>query len=154
MIVKKPDSYLELNAKDVALGSDFFKSKGKLPWPVDNGVVSINFGPYSIEGTILKGVNPGITIATQAGTTVKAVFEGEVRGVFNLGDGMAVSVRHGKYYTTYSNLSSVSVKKGDLVKTGQSVGRAGRDEDGTGGQIDFILMVETKEVNPQPWLRR
>lgn len=154
VIVKKPDSYLELNAKDVALGSDFLKSKGKLPWPVDNGVVSINFGPYSIEGTILKGVNPGITIATQAGTTVKAVFEGEVRGVFNLGDGMAVSVRHGKYYTTYSNLSSVSVKKGDLVKTGQSVGRAGRDEDGTGGQIDFILMVETKEVNPQPWLRR
>jgi murein hydrolase activator len=152
--VKKPASYLELNAKEVALGSSFANNKGKLPWPVDNGVVTIRFGSYSIEGTQLKGDNPGITIATQTGNPVKAVFEGEVRGVFNMGDGMAVSVRHGKYFTTYSNLTNVSVKKGDLVKTGQIIGKAGRNEDGNGGQIDFILMIETKEINPEPWLHR
>ncbi|HET9430714.1 MAG TPA: peptidoglycan DD-metalloendopeptidase family protein, partial [Chitinophagaceae bacterium] len=110
---KKPASYLELNDKEVALGSSFSNNRGKLPWPVDNGVVTIDFGPYSIEGTLLKGDNPGITIATQVGNTVKSVFEGEVVGVYNLGDGMAVTIRHGKYFTTYSNLSSASVRKGE-----------------------------------------
>jgi murein hydrolase activator len=154
IVAKKPDSYLELNAKDVALGSNFLSSKGRLPWPVDNGVVTIRFGRYTIEGTKLVGDNPGITIATQAGTTVKSVFDGDVVGVYNLGDGMAITIRHGKYFTTYSNLSSASLRKGDAVKTGQVIGRAGRDEEGSGGQIDFILMIETKNVNPEPWLRR
>lgn len=153
-VTKKPASYLELNAKDVALGGDFLKSKGRLPWPVDNGVPSIHFGPYSIEGTLLKGDNPGVTISTQVGATVKAVFDGAVVGVYNLGDGMAVTIRHGKYFTTYSNLSSTTVKKGDAVKTGSPIGRAGRDEESGSGQIDFILMIETKNVNPEPWLRR
>lgn len=151
---KKPASYLELNEKEIALGSSFANNKGKLPWPVDNGVPTIHFGPYSIEGTRLKGDNPGVTIATQAGTNVKSVFEGEVVGVYNLGDGMAVTIRHGKYFTTYSNLTSVTVRKGDNVRTSQAIGRAGRDEEGNGGQIDFLLMIETKNVNPEPWLRR
>lgn len=151
---KKPASYLELNEKDIALGSSFANNRGKLPWPVDNGVVSIHYGSYSIEGTLLKGDNPGITIATQPGSNVKAVFEGDVVGVYNIGDGMVVTIRHGKYFTTYSNLTSVAVKKGDAVRTGQSLGKAGRDEEGSGGQIDFILMVEKNNVNPESWLRR
>ncbi len=152
--VKKPASYLELNEKDVALGSSFANNRGKLPWPVDNGAVSIRFGRYKIEGTTLEGDNPGITIATKTGSTVKSVFEGDVVGVYNIGDGLVVTVRHGKYFTTYSNLSSASVKKGDAVKTGQALGRAGRDEEGNGGQIDFILMIEKNNVNPESWLRR
>ena len=152
--VKKPASYLELNDKDIALGSSFANNRGKLPWPVDNGVVSIHFGRYKIEGTLIEGDNPGITIATQPGNTIKAVFEGEVVGVYNIGDGMVVTVRHGKYFTTYSNLASTSVRKGDNVKTGQALGKAGRDEEGSGGQIDFLLMVEKNNVNPEPWLRR
>jgi septal ring factor EnvC (AmiA/AmiB activator) len=151
---KKPASYLELNANDLKLGNNFTNSRGRLPWPVDNGVVSVHFGPYSIEGTLLRGDNPGITIATQVGATVKSVFEGDVVGVYNMGDGMAITIRHGKYFTTYSNLTSANVKKGDAVTTGQSLGRAGRDEDNGGGQIDFILMIESKNVNPEPWLRR
>jgi septal ring factor EnvC (AmiA/AmiB activator) len=151
---KKPASYLELNDKDIALGSSFANNRGKLPWPVDNGVVSIHFGSYSIEGTLLKGDNPGITIATQPGTTVKSVFDGEVVGVYNIGDGMVVTVRHGKYFTTYSNLTSTNVRKGDAVRTGQSLGKAGRDEEGGGGQIDFLLMIEKNNVNPEAWLRR
>ena len=152
--VKKPASYLELNDKDIALGSSFSNNRGKLPWPVDNGVVSIHFGRYKIEGTLIEGDNPGITIATQPGNTIKSVFDGEVVGVYNIGDGMVVTVRHGKYFTTYSNLASTSVRKGDNVKTGQALGKAGRDEEGSGGQIDFLLMVEKNNVNPEPWLRR
>ncbi len=152
---KKPDSYLNFNATDIALNNKFELNKAKLPWPVDNGVVTLHFGPNKIDNTLLTFDNPGITISTpSAGVAVKAVFDGEVSSVYNLGDGMAVTIRHGKYFTTYSNLTSVSVSKGAAVKTGQQIGKAGRDDDGTGGQIDFILMIEMKNVNPQPWLRR
>jgi len=154
-VTKAPPSYLDLNAADVKLNASFSNNKGRLPWPVDNGVVSIHFGPYEVEGTKLKGDNPGITIATpSAGMPVKSVFDGEVAGVYNMGDGMAVTIRHGKYFTTYSNLTGVSVSKGGSVSTGQSIGRVGQSDDGSGGQIDFILMIESKNVNPEPWLRR
>lgn len=152
---KKPDSYLDLNSTDVALNNKFELNKGKLPWPVDNGVLTLRFGPNKIDNTLLTFDNPGITIATpSAGNSVKAVFDGEVSSVFNIGDGMVVTIRHGKYFTTYSNLSSVSVSKGTEVKTGQVIGKAGRDDEGVGGQVDFILMVETRNIDPQPWLRR
>lgn len=148
-------SYLDLNASDVKLNASFSSNKGKLPWPVDNGVVSIHFGRYTVEGTKLTGDNPGITIATpSSGVPVKSVFDGEVAAVANLGDGMMVTVRHGKYFTTYSNLGSVSVSKGAQIKTGEVIGRAGKSEDGGGGQIDFILMIENNNVNPEPWLHR
>jgi septal ring factor EnvC (AmiA/AmiB activator) len=151
----KPKSYLDLNAEDVKLNASFESNRAKLPWPVDNGVVSIHFGPYEVEGTKLRGDNPGITIATpSAGMAVKSVFNGEVAGVYNMGDGMAVTIRHGKYFTTYSNLTSVSVGKGMDVATGQAIGKVGQADDGNGGQIDFILMIEAKNVNPEPWLRR
>lgn len=148
-------SYLDLNAKDVALNSSFQANKARLPWPVDNGVVTFHFGTNQIPGEKITLDNPGLTIATpSAGVAVKAVFDGEVSGVYNLGDGMAITIRHGKYFTTYSNLSGVSVSKGAQVKTGQQIGRAGKDDDGNGGQIDFILMIETRNVDPAPWLRR
>ena len=151
----KPKSYLDLNAEDVKLNASFETNKGKLPWPVDNGFVSIHFGRYEIEGTSLKGDNPGITIATPSvGIPVKSVFQGEVAAVANLGDGMMVTIRHGKYFTTYSNLTSVNVSKGTDVSTGEVIGKAGVSDDGSGGQIDFILMIESKNVNPEPWLRR
>lgn len=148
-------SYLDLNAEDVKLNASFALNKGKLPWPVDNGYVSIHFGRYEIEGTGLKGDNPGITIATQSpGSTVKSVFEGEVAAVANLGDGMMVTIRHGKYFTVYSNLASVNVSKGSPVTTGQPIGTVGQSDEGSGGQIDFILMIERQNVNPETWLRR
>ena len=152
---KKPESYLDLNAKDVALNNKFELNRAKLPWPVDNGVVTMTFGNNKIDNTLLTFDNPGITISTpSAGAPVKAVFDGEVVGVYNLGDGMAVTIRHGKYFTTYSNLTGVSVSRNTIVQTGQQIGRTGKDDDGSGGQIDFILMIETRNVDPKPWLRR
>jgi len=152
---RRPDSYLDLNAKDIALNSSFEANRYKLPWPVDNGIVLLKFGDNKIENTFLTIDNPGLTIATpSAGSNVKAVFEGEVRGIYNLGDGMAITIRHGKYFTTYSNLSAVTVSKGALVKTGQIIGKTGKDDEGNGGQIDFIMTMETKKIDPQGWLRR
>ena len=152
---KRPESYLELNAKDIKLGADFASSKGRLPWPVDKSVMLIPFGPYNVDGfKDIVGNNPGITIGTQVGSPVKAVFNGEVIGVHNYGEAAAVVIRHGKYVTTYSNLSAVNVSKGAAVTTGQVVGRAGEADDGTvGGMVNFILMIESKNVNPASWLR-
>lgn len=148
----KPKSYLDLNAKDVALNASFEKNRGGLPWPVDNGIVSIPYGQSVVGGLSID--NPGITISTpSAGGSVKAVFNGEVSAVSNLGDAMMVVVRHGKYFTVYSNLSSVSVSKGSTVSTGDVIGRTGQADDGSGGQLDFMLMIESRNVNPQPWLR-
>lgn len=151
----KSGSPLELNAADVKLNGSFEANRGRLPWPVDNGYVCIHFGPYTIEETRLKGDNPGITICTpQSGIAVKSVFDGEVVGVFSTGDEMTVVIRHGKYFTTYSNLTGVTVKKGDHVKVGQSLGRLGADDEGNGGRLDFLLMIEKKNVNPEAWLIR
>ncbi|MBL7744146.1 MAG: peptidoglycan DD-metalloendopeptidase family protein [Chitinophagaceae bacterium] len=153
--VKKTSSYLDLNASDVKLNGEFQANRGRLPWPVDNGFVSVHFGPYTIEGTDLRDNNPGVTIATpSAGGSVKAVFDGEVVAIHNYGDGVAVVIRHGKYFTSYSNLSGVNVSKGAQVKTGQAIGRVGEAQDGSGGQVDFMLMIEKNNVNPEIWLRR
>jgi septal ring factor EnvC (AmiA/AmiB activator) len=141
---------------DLKLNADFEKNRMRLPWPVDQGTVCIHYGPYQIGDTKLKGDNPGITICTaQPGNNVKSVFDGEVASVFNIGDSKSVMIRHGKYFTVYSNLSSVSVSKGASVSTGQSIGKvAVDDETGEGGKLEFLLMVENKKLNPEQWLHK
>jgi septal ring factor EnvC (AmiA/AmiB activator) len=144
------------SAEDLKLNADFEKNRMRLPWPIDQGTVCIHYGPYQIEKTKIKGDNPGITICTpQPGNSVKSVFDGEVVSVFNIGDSKSVMIRHGKYFTVYSNLSSVSVVKGANVGTGQSIGKVGVDEEtGEGGKLEFLLMVENKKLNPEQWLHR
>jgi len=148
---KPVKSALDYSAKDVSLNNSFEKNKRKLPWPVDKGYVCITFGRNVVNKLTFD--SPGISICTSSpGVPVKAVFDGEVAAVYNLGDAMAITVRHGKYFTTYSNLSSVSVSKKDLIQTGQIIGKNAQAEEGNGGQVDFILMIETKNVNPELWL--
>lgn len=151
---KKVTNYLDFNAADVTLNKDFASNKGRLPWPVDNGVVTIEQGYYKIEGIgQVSGDNPGLTIAAPLGAPVKAIFEGEVAGMFVVDNSTTVILRHGKYFTTYSNLSSITVSRGAKVSRGQVLGRVGSDDEG-GGKIDFILMIDNKNVNPRPWLSR
>jgi murein hydrolase activator len=149
---KKPASYLEFNKEDIALGNSFEGSKGRLLFPVDNGYVSIPFGPYIIPGTNLKGYQEFITIASPVGTSVKSVFDGEVASVADVGGAMTIAIRHGKYFTFYSNLTSVAVSKGQTVKAGQLLGKVGTDLEGE-GSIEFILTRETSNLNPSSWLR-
>jgi len=156
-VVKTNTNSIErLNSGDIKLSGEFQTNKGKLPWPVDNGYVSIHFGKYQVEE--LKGIygeSSGITIITEgSGQTVKSVFDGEVVAVHDLGDSKAVFIKHGKYLTSYGNLSSVTVAKGSKVSTGQALGRNGSADNGSGGQVDFMLLIEAKEQNPELWLRR
>ena len=134
--------------EDMHLSGNFEKNKGHLPWPV-SGTVSMAFGPHEyIKGIIHN--NQGVTIDVNAGAAVKAVFEGVVSSVFSVGDVNAVIIRHGKYFTTYSNLSTVSVSKGDQVKTAQIIGRVGEI-----GQLEFVLSDEKDHMfDPERWLMR
>ena len=133
---------------DIHLSGDFEKNKTHLPWPV-TGTISMAFGEHEyIPG--VKHNNIGVTIDVAAGAAVKSVFKGEVQSVFSVGDVSAVMIRHGKYFTTYSNLSTVSVAKGDQVTTGQIIGRVGEI-----GQLEFVLSDENRRnYDPERWLRR
>ena len=142
---------IQLNAGQLSLANKFESNRGGLPWPVDNGYVSIPFGVSNIGGLMMD--NPCISISTpSAGVPVKSVFDGEVKAVSSTGEGMMVMIQHGRYFTVYT-VASASVNKGDQVRTGQTIGRAATADDGTGGQVDFYLMIGEKNVNPRPWLR-
>ncbi|WP_162817921.1 peptidoglycan DD-metalloendopeptidase family protein [Niabella yanshanensis] len=146
--------YLNYKADDIALNSDFSQNRGKLPSPVD-GVITLGFGRYKIEGVgpDIVGDNPGVTYTAQVGAPVRAVFGGEVVSVSKVGGTSFVVLRHGKYFTAYSNLASVAVSKGAAVARGQAIGTVGADEETSGGKLDFILMIEEKNVDPRAWLR-
>ena len=137
---------------DRALNASFEKNKGSLPWPMSGFVIS-HFGINKLPGNI-DYYNQGVTIGGKVGEAVKSVFDGEVTLVSFIGDNEAVYIKHGKYFTVYNNLTSVSVQRGSQVKTGQTIGRAGVNEEGDNGSIDFILMKESDFVNPESWLRR
>lgn len=135
------------------ISDNFEKNRGKLPWPVDRGHIKIGYGTYSIPETKLKGNNPGLTLETEEGSSVKAIFDGDVISVFDVDGESNVIVRHGKYFTTYGRLSSTSVSKGQKVKIGQVVGRASSNEDGN-GEIEFLIMEENRKLDPALWIKR
>ncbi len=142
-------SILVSSEADKELNASFENNKGSLPWPADGFVIS-HFGPNQYPGGIDYN-NPGVSIGTKAGASVKAVFDGEVTLVSYIDDKQAVFIKHGKYFTVYSNLASANVKRGDKVKTGQVIGTSGINDEGQ-GEVDFILMKENDNVNPELWL--
>jgi septal ring factor EnvC (AmiA/AmiB activator) len=118
----------------------------------DRGFILSRYGPNSLPGGVDYN-NPGVSIGTAVGGSVKAIFDGEVTLVNSMDDKQVVFIRHGKYFTVYSNLSSANVQRGQSVKTGQLIGRAGANDDGQ-GEVDLIIMKESSNVNPEQYLRR
>jgi septal ring factor EnvC (AmiA/AmiB activator) len=131
----------------------FENNRGNLPWPVDKATITSSFGRQRIEGTKIEEDNGGITIQTVSGSAVKAVFEGVVTTVYDVAGSQTVTIKHGKYFTTYFNMSSVNVSKGSKVSMGEVIGRAGENFDGE-GEIVFMVNEELRFVNPELWLKR
>ncbi len=134
--------------EDIALSRDFEKSKGSLPWPV-NGTVTETYGLHEY----MKGIthfNMGWTMEAP-GASVKAVFEGEVQDISDIGGDQMVMIRHGSYFTTYSNLGTVAVTKGQRVHAGQVIGRIAE-----GQRLEFIISEDGHEgtLDPAKWIRR
>ncbi|MBX3256730.1 MAG: peptidoglycan DD-metalloendopeptidase family protein [Chitinophagaceae bacterium] len=149
---------LEDTPEVTAVSVGFENNRRKLPWPVSKGTITGKFGTQKIEGTRITEDNIGIYIQTDIGATVKAVYEGTVSSVHNFGDGSAVTIRHGKYLTTYYNLTGVSVSREQEIKLGQVLGKAGEseDEDGIGKVLFVVTMVvgsNPKYLNPEDWIK-
>ena len=141
-----------LNATPEAakLSNDFLGNKGRLPWPVTNGGIIQGFGMYTSGG--IRNDNKGIDIRTNDDANVRAVFSGEVNSVTNIGGTYVVLIRHGEYFTVYSNLKSVSVSGGQKVSTKQIVGTVAQDP-ATGMSVaHFELWKGVDAVNPAIWL--
>jgi septal ring factor EnvC (AmiA/AmiB activator) len=143
---------LESTPEVTKVSMNFEQNKRNLPWPVDKGTISSPFGRRKIEGTSLFEDNSGVTIATIAGSNVKAVFEGVVSAVYDIQGSQTITIKHGKYFTTYYNLSSVNVNKNEQVKMGQVLGRAGVNDDGD-GEILFLVNLESRLMDPEQWLK-
>jgi len=131
----------------------FENNRGNLPWPVERATITSSFGRQRIEGTKIEEDNGGITLQTESGAAVKAVFEGVVTTVYDVAGSQTVTIKHGKYFTTYFNMSTVGVSKGTKVSMGQVIGRAGENFDGE-GEIVFMVNEELRFVNPELWLKR
>lgn len=150
----KKDDGLSMTPEAAALSANFNSNKGKLPWPVEKGFVLRGYGEHR-HPTLpnVKTMNNGIDIVTTDGTSARAVFEGEVRHIFTVpGMQNAVMINHGEFFTVYTHLETVSVKKGDKVKTKQSIGTIYKDEDDNKTILHFELWKGSVKQDPETWI--
>ena len=138
------------------ISSNFQSNKGRLPWPVREGVITRRFGtqPHPVVRTTTINSN-GISIATSANSIAYSVFEGEVLSVYGFSGGNpGVLIRHGKYISNYQNLSSIFVKKGDKVMANDEIGIIFTNESTGKTVLKFNIFNELKPENPTIWLAR
>jgi septal ring factor EnvC (AmiA/AmiB activator) len=150
----KAESDLFLTPEVVKMSNDFEQNKNNLPWPVERGYIAEPFGTHAHP--TLKGVqinNNGVDIGTQPNATVRAVFKGKVTKIFNVpGMGKIVLISHGKYFTAYAKLASVSVKEGQQVDSKQVIGTVDTDEEGV-TEVQFQIWLMDKKLDPELWLK-
>ncbi|MCL7761834.1 peptidoglycan DD-metalloendopeptidase family protein [Polaribacter sp. Z014] len=152
--VKKNEFILSPEAK--ALATKFELNKGKLPWPVSEGIVVRKFGkqPHpSFPGITVNGT--GLHIVTKQGQDAQAIFNGSVLNVLVSADGRKnVLIQHGNYISSYNNLEKTYVKKGDTVVTGQKIGQIFTDKVSKKTKLIFVLFKNTTRLNPSSWILR
>lgn len=139
-----------------SLSRDFASNRGKLPWPVERGVVVGKFGrhPHPVFSHV-EIQRDGVDIGTDKNASVRAVFKGEVSTVIRMpGYEHVVIIRHGTYLTVYGNLEQVIVKKGDAVQTRQRIGTAYHDEETGRTTVHFRVMAGEVPENPELWMAK
>jgi murein hydrolase activator len=153
-VSKVPDEAV-YTSPSATLNARFESNKGTLPWPVDNYSVIAHFGPFRLKSNLPAGFNNFVTIAAPTGSAVKAVFDGTIILIDEMEYGKYfITIKHGmKYYSSYINVSSVSVRVNQEVKAGQAIGKVATNLDGIGA-IDFSLAKDNSDINPELWLRR
>lgn len=146
-----------LTPDQLQLSKNFEENKGKLPWPVLKGVVFSSFGEHAHP--VLKGIktrNDGIDIVTDEGSHARVVFDGEVRSIISVpgSANFAVLIKHGNFFTLYSNLEKVFVKPGDMVKVKQDLGKISKDPEDNTTKLQFQIWKSTTKLNPVHWLSK
>ncbi len=145
----------KISQVDIQLANDFEGNKGKLPWPIDGGVIIEKFGTHTHP--VLKNVqtnSSGIVISCKKDSQVKSIFKGTVVSIhFVSSSNNVVLIKHGNYFTLYVNLSEVYVKQGDSVTTGQTLGKVAYSSD-KGSTMELQIWKELTKLNPEYWLRK
>jgi septal ring factor EnvC (AmiA/AmiB activator) len=143
-----------LTPEAVALEKDFISNKGKLPSPVERGVIVRRYGKQSHP--TLKGItieSNGVFYATEKNANARVIFDGKVLAIQILpGKKKAVLVQHGNYISVYKNLDNVTVQKGDLVSTKQLLGKIHTDKSTGKTILAFVLFKEIHRQNPEEWV--
>jgi septal ring factor EnvC (AmiA/AmiB activator) len=143
-----------LTPEQKLLASNFTANKGKLPWPLEKGVVKVRYGtkPSPIDRTI-KIKSNGVRIATNKGEKVRAVYEGTVHTIMTPKNGnMVVMIQHGNYFTVYKNLSKIYINKGDKVSTKQLIGEVRESKSTNESILGFYIYKNGKPQNPAQWV--
>lgn len=149
----RPYSALETTEEGRETSISFENNRGNLPWPVDRGNVYVHFGVENIPGTKLNRKSDGIEIALPKGSAVKSVANGTVIYVGDVNGDLSIFVKHGKYFTTYSHLSSSNVRVMQEVKAGTVLGRSGMNLDGEGALLFSINNEKVVFFDPESWLK-
>jgi septal ring factor EnvC (AmiA/AmiB activator) len=149
-------SKTSLTKEQKLLAGGFEANKGRLPWPVEKGMISGHFGKqqHPVYSQVIID-NKGIFLQTTAGTKARAVYKGEVTSCFMVGGTYAVIIQHGNYRTVYSNLKSLSVKQGDKVETKQNIGTIYTDpEQDQKTELYFQIYKDRDILNPELWIAK
>jgi septal ring factor EnvC (AmiA/AmiB activator) len=146
----------ELTPEQKLIGDDFSINKGRLPWPVEKGIITNHFGVH--QHPVLKYVTEnsvGIEITSSGKTSARSIFKGEVTAITSIsGANMTVIIRHGNYYSVYTNLVIVKVKKGDKVDTKQVIGEVFQDPSANYNATIKFMICETKFLDPELWIAK
>lgn len=151
---KKSNKTFVLTPEAKLLAKNFTANKGRLPWPVEKGVITQRFGtqPHPVVRTTMIKSN-GVTIATSPNAVARAVFEGEVMTVLSFkGSNPTVLIKHGNYITTYKNIGKLYVKKGDKVKAKQAIGEIFTHPQTGKTILQFSVFNEFTPQNPKNWI--
>lgn len=145
-----------LTPEDQLISDNIIANKGKLPWPVEQGVVIQKYGkqPHPVVKTTMIQSN-GVTIATPPSSEARAVFEGKVMSIIGFkGSNPTVLIQHGNYITTYSNLGEVYVVKGQKVKAKEKIGKVFTNPETGKTELKFSVFKNSSPTNPKGWLFR
>lgn len=149
--ISKGSSILAATPESAKLSSDFLGSRGSLPWPVSNGMIIEEFGNHTY-GRNVTTENNGVDIRTAPGSQVRAVFAGEVAAVQNIAGSFVILIRHGEYFTVYSNLRAVNVSRGQKVTLKQNIGSVMTDPVDNTTEVHFEVRKGAVPMNPAGWL--
>ena len=144
----------QLTPESKLIAKNFQENKGRLPWPLEKGVITQGFGRQRhpvVKTTIIQ--SNGVTISTEPFAKVRAVFDGEVMSIIIIkGSNPSVLIRHGSYITLYTNLSKIYVKKGEKVASKQVIGEVFTNQQTGKTQLQFGIFNNIKALNPKDWV--
>jgi septal ring factor EnvC (AmiA/AmiB activator) len=151
----KGKNVISLTAEEKIIAGNFERNKGRLPWPVEKGVIIDKFGEH--PHIVLKNVkvrNNGIDIETEKNSDVRSIYEGVVTKIVSiLGAKFTIIIRHGNYLSVYQNIDDVLVKNGEKVKTGQKIGKVINMEGEDNPVIHLEIWKDFERMDPEEWIR-